>query len=345
MKLHIANLFKPMTEKITNKAIIYDQFGIDVFCARKLKQIISPIGSKQFIGQEILICDKEKAYGTIILNEPILLDSGLFKNHFSRHAITEYSRENIWPGVNKFNAFSFRIKNIFKEPLEYTYKGQEELAMSEFVEGVEILEKGVIGYKDLGKAPIETSWSGPTERRKASVEVLRIICTWFDSENSDVKSAYKLPHHKAEGQHAAVFRGVAAAMGALLGARGGVTIPSSDRQGVYNHLKRHYRQFDKEAPVFKSYSVDELKVAFPELYEDVTKYEKTLEIFKNVEVKEEEDKVLQSLFLKLYELFIKRLSEKSRHPVGGGRRPCPPGMVRDRRTGRCVRRNAEATNA
>lgn len=300
-----------MTNKI-NKAIIYDQFGIDVLCARKLKEIISPTESKQFIGEEILICDKDKAYGIIILNESMQLDINLFKNHFSRHIITEDFREAVWPGVTKFNAFSFRIKKIFKEPLEYIYKGKENLTMSKFVEGIDILQKGVIGYKDLGKAPIETSWDGSAERKKASVEVLKIICAWFDSEKADVKSSYKLPHHKAAGQHAAVWNGVKAAMGALLGVRGGTKIPASDRQGVYNHLKKHYKQFDKEVPVFKSYSVDELKSIFPELYKNVIEYEDKYKVFKNTECNDE-DKELKNLFLDLYKLFTIRLSEKSLH--------------------------------
>lgn len=36
-----------------------------------------------------------------------------------------------------------------------------------------------------------------------------------------------------------------------MGARGGVRIPSGDRRGVYNHLKKHYAQFGKEAPDFR----------------------------------------------------------------------------------------------
>ena len=47
-----------------------------------------------------------------------------------------------------------------------------------------------------------------------------------------------------------VWRGVAAAMAALKGARGGVDISSADRRGVYNHLARHYREFDEEPPEF-----------------------------------------------------------------------------------------------
>jgi HK97 family phage prohead protease len=61
----------------------------------------------------------------------------------------------------------------------------------------------------------------------------------------------KLPHHRPS-DGAVVWRGVAAAMAALLGARGGVDIPDADRRRVYNHLARHYRQFDREPPEFDS---------------------------------------------------------------------------------------------
>ena len=51
-----------------------------------------------------------------------------------------------------------------------------------------------------------------------------------------------------DGKLVVVWRGVAAAMAALRGARGGVEIPRSDYDAVYRHLARHYRQFDKELP-------------------------------------------------------------------------------------------------
>jgi hypothetical protein len=40
-------------------------------------------------------------------------------------------------------------------------------------------------------------------------------------------------------------------MGALRGARGGVDIPDSDRRPVYDHLSKHYAEFDREPPDFK----------------------------------------------------------------------------------------------
>ena len=132
-----------------------------------------------------------------------------------------------------------------KEPQDTTPETVEEFE----VETTEI--KGVIPYADHGTEPEGTPWDAGKEVRDADTDTLKIICAWFDSSAPDVKSSYKLPHHRA-GSKKAVWKGVAAAMGALLGARGGVDIPEGDRKGVYNHLSKHYKEFDKEPPEYKS---------------------------------------------------------------------------------------------
>jgi uncharacterized protein len=109
--------------------------------------------------------------------------------------------------------------------------------------------KSVIGYHDYGAADEAAAWDGPAAM-KADVEVLKKICAWYDEANADVKSSYKLPHHDPDGLKA-VWRGVAAAMAALLGARGGVQIPDVDRKAVYAHLSKHYSAWDKTPPDFK----------------------------------------------------------------------------------------------
>lgn len=121
-----------------------------------------------------------------------------------------------------------------------------------------VFEKGVIAYKKTPKAPITDTWDAGKEVREADIDDLKIMCTWFDSDNPDVKGSYKLPHHRKSG-YVLVWRAVAAAMGALLGARGGVDIPSGDRRGVYNHLSKHYKEFDKRVPLLKSYTKEELE--------------------------------------------------------------------------------------
>ncbi len=131
--------------------------------------------------------------------------------------------------------------------------------LKEQEEAIKVKEnKSVIPYKETPKASEDAEWDAGREVKEADVEDLKIMCAWYDSENPNIKSSYKLPHHKAGGEHPVVWRGVAAAMAALLGARGGVDIPDKDRKGVYNHLAKHYKQFEKEPPEFKNYSLEAL---------------------------------------------------------------------------------------
>lgn len=118
--------------------------------------------------------------------------------------------------------------------------------------------KTVIPFKKYALDSEDAEWDGPAERKEADTDDLLLMSTWYDAENPDTKSSYKLPHHRAEG-HNTVWRGVAAAMVALLGGRGGVDIPDDDRRGVYGHLSRHYGEFDKDPPEFKHYTEADLK--------------------------------------------------------------------------------------
>lgn len=138
---------------------------------------------------------------------------------------------------------------------------------TETVSKVFEVEKGVIPFGDTPMAPKGMAWDGAGEMAACQGMMdLKAICAWFDSTNPDLKSSYKLPHHEAGGQHPVVWRGVTAAMAALLGARGGVNIPEADRKGVYNHLSKHYDQFGETAPQFREYDEAELKSMFPEEY-------------------------------------------------------------------------------
>jgi HK97 family phage prohead protease len=125
--------------------------------------------------------------------------------------------------------------------------------------------KKVIPFKKYPLAPLNAKWNGSKEVREADIDDLKSISTWFDASNPDVKASYKLPHHRASNK-STVWRGVAAAMAALLGARGGVQIPTNEKRGVYNHLKSHYLEFEKEVPDFKDYTKLELKKLFPEVF-------------------------------------------------------------------------------
>ena len=140
--------------------------------------------------------------------------------------------------------------NKDEETKEATKKETKEKSEKKEEVKKEIETKGVIPFADYGKAPETEGWDGPGEVAKSDTKKLKIICAWYDSKNPEKKASYKLPHHRAD-DNKAVWRGVAAAMASLLGARGGAKIPIQDRKGVYNHLKKHYEQFDKKAPGFK----------------------------------------------------------------------------------------------
>jgi hypothetical protein len=109
--------------------------------------------------------------------------------------------------------------------------------------------KGAVPYADHGTADEDAAWDGPAEVKACGddLDKLKAICAWFDSENADVKSSYKLPHHQADGLKA-VWKGVSAAGAALSGSRGGVDIPEGDVASVKAHLKKHYEAFGKTPP-------------------------------------------------------------------------------------------------
>lgn len=94
------------------------------------------------------------------------------------------------------------------------------------------------------------SWAGAEEAPNAKYR--RAFC-WYDSANEDNFTAYKLLIADVfNGEPQVVFKAVAAAMAVLNGGRGGLNIPDSERQGVYNILARYYRKFDQEPPELKA---------------------------------------------------------------------------------------------
>jgi hypothetical protein len=116
-------------------------------------------------------------------------------------------------------------------------------------------QRAVSGNVDLPLAPEDTAWGWDTD---AANEVLgeppdweryAMAHLWVDTTNPEVRASYKLPFAKiVQGELHIVFRGVAAAMGALNGARGGVDLPDDDRPKVYERITALYQRFDKEPP-------------------------------------------------------------------------------------------------
>ena len=142
----------------------------------------------------------------------------------------------------------------------------------------EVVAKGAIPYSVHGssaKAPEGRSWSGSGARSRLKEwagESMSKYKKGFSEVRGDPDNygSYKGPHHDIiDGKFMVVWSGVRSAMGTLVfGARSGRISDDSVRRGVYNHLKQHYGQFDKEVPEYKDYTYEEVKALFPELYKD-----------------------------------------------------------------------------
>lgn len=114
------------------------------------------------------------------------------------------------------------------------------------------------------------SSDGSGDKEKIDWGKYRQAFAWYNSEDPENFSSYKLPHHDViDGRLCIVWRGVAVAMQALLGARGGVDIPREDRRPVYLHLVRHYKQFGKEPPEFR-----EVLESYARMLEDTIEVQK-----------------------------------------------------------------------
>lgn len=110
--------------------------------------------------------------------------------------------------------------------------------------------KNVVPFKSFGTCAVSEVFDAPGEVAKAPVADLKDMCAWFDADKAEDKSSYKLIHHRTSDKKA-VWRGVASCMALLMGAKGGVTIPEADRKAVYDHLVKHYEEFEKDVPAFE----------------------------------------------------------------------------------------------
>ena len=109
-------------------------------------------------------------------------------------------------------------------------------------------------------ATTDESWDGPANKARlrtdGSESYYRSAFAWQDPDGDpETKAAYKFIHHMVSGDGdvgAANTRACSTGIGVLNGGRGGTTIPSGDRRGVWNHLAAHLRDADMEPPDLRS---------------------------------------------------------------------------------------------
>lgn len=124
-------------------------------------------------------------------------------------------------------------------------------------------------FEDLPLAEMDYEWDSEaaivrvrefTNSVEAPSEDYERAFFWFDEANDDNFGAYKLPFADViDGRLHAVPRGIAAAAGAIKGARGGVDIPDSDIPTVISHIQKYYDKMEKESPFTKGLGLFELR--------------------------------------------------------------------------------------
>ena len=104
------------------------------------------------------------------------------------------------------------------------------------------------------------AWDGPGNKRRARSDedaaYYRRIFAWRDpTGETGVKGSWRFIHHFVAGDGTpgkASTRACIMGIAILNGARGGTTIPSADRKGVWNHLAKHLRDADLDPPELRS---------------------------------------------------------------------------------------------
>jgi len=116
----------------------------------------------------------------------------------------------------------------------------------------------VTAFQDLPLADRDREWDGAAAEKRVRTwadatekpnEKYRDAHVWYDNENKDNFTAYKLLIADViNGKLRAVPRGVMAAGAIMQGSRGGIDLPDSDIDRVKSHLAKYYDKMADTAP-------------------------------------------------------------------------------------------------
>jgi hypothetical protein len=116
----------------------------------------------------------------------------------------------------------------------------------------------VVPFQDLPLADRDRPWDGDAADKRVRAwadaqdepnEKYRNAHVWYDAENKDNFTAYKLLIADViDGKLKAVPHAVMAAGNVMQGARGGVDLPPDDIPRVKSHLAKYYAKMGEQAP-------------------------------------------------------------------------------------------------
>ena len=110
-------------------------------------------------------------------------------------------------------------------------------------------------------SPLMEKWDEAKARDEMEIPEIRRAAAWWDARTPFEKMRYKLLHHRKDGT--VVYRALTKAMADLTDERKGGRIPDDARKTAYDHLARHYRQFDKDPPPYKTNKADRRTILKP----------------------------------------------------------------------------------
>ena len=120
----------------------------------------------------------------------------------------------------------------------------------------------IIKYENTGQAPIYSKWNIEAERDAMDMEKREKAAAWIDEKLPVSFLKFRMIHHRSE-DGKVVLRGLQKAMGDLMDIRRGARIPEDERRQVYEHLAKHYREFEKEPPPFRALKADRRTILKP----------------------------------------------------------------------------------
>lgn len=106
------------TYNVKDKAVVLSEKSTQLIISRKKSEIVLNELSKEHLNTPIFF-GNDKLCGVIVLNDPQTIEDYQFKNRYKRHKITEKEKSQYWTDNDKLFAYSFKIKNIFKEPIAF----------------------------------------------------------------------------------------------------------------------------------------------------------------------------------------------------------------------------------
>jgi hypothetical protein len=116
----------------------------------------------------------------------------------------------------------------------------------------------VTAFQDLPLADRDREWDGDAAEKRVRKwanaqdepnQKYRDAHVWYDSDNKDNFTAYKLLIADfVGGKLEAVPRGVMAAGAIMQGSRGGVDLPKDDIDRAKSHLAKYYEKMGEEPP-------------------------------------------------------------------------------------------------